>query len=516
MRTRALELARGGLAAIEAARERVDDLNVYPVPDGDTGTNLALTVRAAVEALEGEGPDDRAAVAHELARATLLGARGNSGVILSQIVRGFADVLGERDDLAAALRAAGDAAYAGVPEPVEGTMLTAIRELAEEAEAGGDLDAILARGEACVVRTQAMLPALSAAGVVDAGAAGLVEIARGVAAAYRGEPLPEPEPALAGAALSADAIHLEESRYRYCTLFVVEGDALDREALEAELLPLGDSVLVVGDATALKVHVHTDDPGRPLSLAVARGAVSGVEIANMHAQARLRDARLEHALPERDAPACATVAVAAGDGNRRLFESLGASVVDGGRTMNPSTAELLAAVEGTSAAEVVVLPNNRNVFLSAEQAAAAATKPVRVLPTESLQAGLAAALAFDPAVGAAENEPAMRRAYECVCAGAVTVASRDVDAPGLSVRAGDWLGLVAGKPVAGGPTFEEAARPVLARMLEEPREVLTLLVGEERPPLDGLLAELAERHPSLELDVHEGGQPHYSLLVAAE
>jgi len=514
MRARVLEFARGALAAIEAARTRVDDLNVYPVPDGDTGTNLALTVRAVVEALEEPGPDDRASVAHEVSRAALLGARGNSGVILSQVLRGLAEVLARGDDLPGGLRAATDAAYAGVPEPVEGTMLTAIRELAEEAEAGSGLEAILARGEDCVVRTEEMLPALTEAGVVDAGAAGLVEIARGAIAAFRGEPLPEPAPALAGG-VSVRAIHLEPSRYRYCTLFVLEGEGLDREAVEAELEPLGDSLLVVGDASALKVHVHTDDPGRPLSLAVARGTVSGVEIANMHEQAREREERLARTLPEAPPSACAAVAVACGEGNRRLFESLGARVVDGGRTMNPSTAELLAAVEAATSAEVLVLPNNRNVWLAAEQAAGRATKAVRVLPSDSLQAGLAAMVAFDPAAAAAENEAAMRRALERVAVGAVTVASRDVQTPGLEVRRGDWLGLVGGRP-AGGGSFADAARAVLDRLLDEPRDVLTLLLGESPPPLDGVLGDLKERYPSLELEVLEGGQPHYPLLLAAE
>jgi DAK2 domain fusion protein YloV len=516
VRARALELARGALAAIEAARARVDDLNVYPVPDGDTGTNLALTVRAVVEALEQPGPGDRASVAAEAARAALLGARGNSGVILSQILRGLAEVLGRGEGLPAALRAATDAAYAGVPEPVEGTMLTAIRELAEEAERGASLEAILARGEDCVVRTEAMLPALAEAGVVDAGAAGLVEIARGAVAAFRGEPLPEPAPVLAADGLSVKAIHLEPSRYRYCTLFVLEGEQLDREALEAELEPLGDSLLVVGDASALKVHLHTDDPGRPLTLAVARGTVSGIEVANMHEQARQREERLARTLPTAPDAACAAVAVACGEGNRRLFESLGALVVDGGRTMNPSTAELLAALERASAPELVVLPNNRNVRMAAEQAAGRSAKAVRVLPSESLQAGLAAMVAFDPSAPAAENEAAMLRSLDHVAAGAVTVASRDVHAPGLEVRRGDWLGLVGGRPVAGGGSFADAARPVLDRLLEEPRDVLTLLLGEEAPPLDGLLEELRERHPSLELEVLDGGQPHYPLLVAAE
>jgi uncharacterized protein len=515
MRQRVLELAHGALAAIEAARQRVDDLNVYPVPDGDTGTNLTLTVRAVVEALEADGADERAALAAEVSRAALMGARGNSGVILSQIVRGAAESLRDSDDLARALRSASDAAYRAVRMPVEGTMLTAIRELAEEAERGSGLSEVVARGDDCVARTRAMLPVLAEAGVVDAGAAGLVEIVRGIAVALTGERLPE-HPTDEAWTLDEDAIHQELSRYRYCTVFVVEGDRLDVDALEVELEALGDSLFVVGDPSALKVHVHTDDPGRALSLGTARGTVAGVEIANMHEQMREREERLLHAVPATPPQVTAAIAVAGGAGNRRLFESLGARVVDGGRTMNPSTAELLAAIEADPAAGAVILPNDGNVLMAAEHAAEHASKPVHVVPALSLQAGLAAMVAFDLAASAEENAEAMRTAAEEVATGAVTLASRDVELNGFAVRAGAWLGLADGRPIAGGGTFEEVARAVLDRLLAEPRSVLTLLTGEEPPPLDVLLAELEARHPELELDVHEGGQPHYALLIAAE
>jgi DAK2 domain fusion protein YloV len=507
-------LARGALAAIEAARSHVDDLNVYPVPDGDTGTNLTLTVRAVVETLGADGPDDRAGLAAEISRAALMGARGNSGVILSQIVRGAAESLRESGDLTRALRSASDAAYRAVRTPVEGTMLTAIRELAEEAERGGSLADVIARGDDCVRRTQQMLPVLAEAGVVDAGAAGLVEIARGLAAALAGEPMPE-RPAETAWRVDEDAVHHELSRFRYCTVFVVEGDDLDADALEAELEPLGDSLFVVGDPTALKVHVHTDDPGRAISLGVARGIVDGVEVANMHVQTREREERLLHAVPAAT-QATGAIAVAGGGGNRRLFESLGARVVDGGRTMNPSTAELLAAVEADPAPEAVVLPNDRNVHLAAEHAAEHASKPVRVVPTVSLQAGLAAMVAFDQALPAAVNAAAMQEAADAVATGAVTIASRDVETNGLAVDKGAWLGLADGLPVAGGNSFDEVTRAVLERLLAEPRSVLTLLTGEEPPVLEGVLAELESGHPELELEVHEGGQPHYALLISAE
>ena len=381
MRARVRELVDGARAAIEAHRARIDDLNVYPVPDGDTGTNLTLTVRAVAEALAGDGPDDRAGIAKEVSRAALMGARGNSGVILSQIVRGATDSLAQSDDLARAFRSASDAAYRAVKKPVEGTMLTAVRELAEAAESGLSLSEIVAAGDETVVRTREMLPVLREAGVVDAGAAGLVEIVRGITAVITGEALPAP-PELEES-LGLEAIHQELSRFRYCTVFVVEGDDLDLPSLESELEQIGDSLLVVGDRNALKVHVHTDDPGRALSLGVAQGAIAGVEIANMHEQTLQREDRLLHAVPD-GSQTSAIVAVATGAGNRALYESGGAVVVDGGETMNPSTADLVEAIEAVGAGEVVLLPNNKNVIMTAEQAADHSSKTVRVVPTTSL------------------------------------------------------------------------------------------------------------------------------------
>jgi DAK2 domain fusion protein YloV len=507
------ELVGGALAAIQASRARIDDLNVYPVPDGDTGTNLTLTVRAIEESLRMDGPDDRAGLAHEVSRAALMGARGNSGVILSQIVRGACDALAESDDLAKAFRAASDAAYRAVKKPVEGTMLTAIRSMADAAEHGGDLATVIARGDDTVLQTRDMLPVLTEAGVVDAGAAGLVEIVRGIHGALSGVPLPPPAPA--EAELGVEAIHQELSRYRYCTVFVVEGDDLDADELEGELEQIGDSLLVVGDPSALKVHVHTDDPGRALSLGVARGTVEGVEIANMHAQTERREERLLHAVPDAGA-VCAVVAVVAGDGNRTLYESFGALVVDGGTTMNPSTADLVAAIDAAPAREVIVLPNNGNVIMSAEQAAEHAVRPARVVATRSIQAGLAALVVFDSASSSDANAVAMSEVLETVATGAVTVASRDVQLNGVSVTSGKWLGLAEGEPIAGADSFDDAVRAVLARLLDEPRDVLTLLTGDGAPVLDGLLTELRADHPELELDVHVGGQPHYPLLLAAE
>jgi uncharacterized protein len=522
-------LARGALAALERSRQRIDDLNVYPVPDGDTGTNLSLTARAVVDALEASRARAREAIARDVSRSALMGARGNSGVILSQIVRGAAEVLGRAETVtptvvAAALRAAAEEAYRAIREPVEGTMLTVIRELAEEAEihVGSELPltALLTRlvesGEEAVARTPDQLAILRRAGVVDAGGAGLLELVRGVAAVVTGEPLPEAAPT--EHELSVEAIHQELSRFRYCTSFVVEGSDLRRERLELELAPLGDSLLIVGDASALKIHVHTDEPGAALQVGTRAGGVERVEVVNMHRQTLAREERLSAALEQAtDEKACDVVAVVAGDGNRALFESLGAGrIVEGGQTMNPAAAEIVAAIEATTAPEVVVLPNNANVVLSAEQAARLAEKPVRVVHSHSLQAGLAAMVAYHPERSTDENAAEMHDALDAVATGAVTVASRDVELAGRAVANGWYLGLLEGEPVTGGEAFDDVAEEVVERLLAEPRDVLTLLTGAGAPSLDALLSALRQRYPDVEVAIHEGGQPHYPLLLAAE
>ncbi len=525
-REAALRLVRGAVAALERSRARIDDLNVYPVPDGDTGTNLALTARAALEALEASTADERAVLARETTRAALMGARGNSGVILSQIVRGASEALAEPGPadgaaVARALRAGADAAYRAVREPVEGTMLTAIRILAETAEAEEArpvqelLELLVARGEEAVARTQEQLDVLREAGVVDAGAAGLVELLRGISSAVGGQPL-HTGSALVTRQATVESAHQELSRFRYCTSFVIEGD-LDPDGVEADLERLGDSLLVVGDEQALKVHVHTDDPGAALGVGTRAGAIENVEIADMHRQTKARERRLLAAVPSPPPAAAEVVAVVAGAGNRLLFESLGATqIVEGGQTMNPSTADLLAAIEATKAPEAIVLPNNPNVALAAEQAASLAPKPATIVRTESIQTGLAALIAFNPELVAAENAASMNDAAARVATGAVTIASRDVQLNGRSVGTGEYVGLVGEEPFTGGAEFGPVAGAVLKRLLAEPREVVTLLTGADEPDVSELVAELERTDPELEIEVHEGGQPHYPLLVSAE
>ena len=523
-------LARAALKNLEAHRRRIDDLNVYPVPDGDTGTNLVLTLRSIVETLDRSEAEGSAAVAKELSRAALMGARGNSGVIFSQIVRGFVDVLGAHEDastprLRRAFRGASDAAYRAVKRPVEGTMLTVVREMAEEGERKENrrlephefLATVLARGEDALARTPEMLDVLRDAGVVDAGGAGLVEITRGLALELAGEPLPEAP--VEGEAMSFDAIHQELSKYRYCTVFVVEGEGLDQAGLEATLETMGDSLLVVGDPSALKVHVHTDEPGLALAAGTALGVVEGVEIANMHAQTAQREERLTDAPAASALPTLETglVAVCPGQGNRRLFESFGATrVIEGGQTMNPSTADILAAVDATPADDVLVLPNNSNIVLTAEQAAALSTKPVRVIPSRSVQAGLAAIARYIPTNTPEQNEADMLDALASVRTGEVTVASKDAELDGVKIAKGAYFGLVEDAAVTAGESLHEVALEVIERVLDGERGWLGILTGEGAPPVEELLAAVNAAHPEVDVEVHDGGQPHYPLLVVAE
>jgi DAK2 domain fusion protein YloV len=520
------QLAAGALRNLEAQRQRIDDLNVYPVPDGDTGTNLVLTLRRVVDTVDETHATTLPELCDETYDVALRAGKGNSGVIFSQILRGFARVLGESGEvtnevLVRALRAASDSAYAAVSRvgAVEGTIVTVIREMAEQAESERAselselelLRRVLTRGEDAVARTPEMLDVLQRAGVVDAGGAGLVEIVRGIHLAASGEMIAAAAP---GDSLRPEAVHQELSRYRYCTGFVVEGSGLDADELEKTLSELGDSLLIVGDDRALKVHVHTDDPGAALSLATALGAIDEVEIANMHHQTEARERRLTERASKLAMPDLTTgvVAVALGEGNRQVFEAENATVVD-----DPSVEEILAAIEATPAPSVIVLPNDSNVILAAQQAAdQVSTKDVRVVPSRSFQAGLAAIVAYVATNSVDENERQMLRALATVSTGELARASRDIELDGVEIRRGSFFARVDGKAVVCDDDFERAALAMVDAVVGDSSEHLSIVSGDGAPELDELLAEISHRHSGLEIEVHRGGQPHYPLLVVAE
>jgi DAK2 domain fusion protein YloV len=513
----------GARAAIEAARDRINDQNVYPVPDGDTGTNLALTVAAVDDALRDAADDATPAeVAGLVRRSALMGGRGNSGIILSQIVRGLCDALAAAPDaseasLARALRGASDAAYRAVRQPVEGTILTVIREIAKAAEAtagtGEQRAAVVAAGETAVARTPELLAVLRDAGVVDAGGAGLLEIVRGAYAGLYDEELAEAPAAVPATALDQ---HAEPSVYRYCTSYVVTGAAVDPAGLETALTAIGDSLIVVGDAEATKVHVHTDDPGRALSLATSMGAIAAVEIADMHGQIVDRTRRLVGVAPEHRATD--VVIVLQGDGNRTIAESLGARrIVVGGQTMNPSTGDLVQALHADGADGAVLLPCNGNVLGAAHAAAAAVGDRARVVEALSIPAGLAALIAYDPDAAVDVNAEAMSAAAAAVTSAEVTRAVRSARVDGVDVQEGDWIGLVEGTITDTAPDMAHVVEAIARRLVSDETVLVTALLGAGADgEARGALALLASAHPAVEFDVHEGGQPFHALLLGAE
>ena len=533
----AAALIDGALAELDAERSRINDLNVYPVPDGDTGTNLFLTMRAIREELEHSSGSELNAVAAAVTKGSLMGARGNSGVILSQIVRGVCNECHSdaRMDTAGLKRALGEgttAAYRAVKQPVEGTMLTVIREMAAAAERLPDdaplqdaLTAVLASGRIAVEHTTRQLAALRQAGVVDAGGYGLLVIYRGIIEALlssngrsrEARQLKEEATAAESFAAAAPDEPTELSLYRYCTSFLVQGEELPRERLEELLTPLGDSLLMVGDERMLKVHVHTDDPGVVLSHATAYGAISEVEINDMHKQTRERDERL--AATAARATGSAVVAVVAGEGNKRLFRDLGcAAIVDGGQSMNPSAAQLLDAVEQLEAPDVIVLPNNGNVVLTAEQAAGMSARNIVVVPSTSMPAGLAAMIEFDPEADAVTNGRTMERAVKANHSAEITVAVRDSCIGDVEVRKDAVIGLVDGDLVVTGGSLLEAFVGVVSKLAEHRPEFVTVLtsLNDGAPSATDLRAAAVRLCPDAEITVEEGGQPLYPILIGAE
>ena len=525
-------------AYLDDRRSEVNDLNVFPVADGDTGDNMALTLRAVSEELDrldGQLVDDigRTELVNALARAALMGARGNSGVILSQIVRGAAEELASRPGelidpplVAASMARAADAAYDSVRDPAEGTMLTVFREMAHSVSrslahmetirldpdtSDADQDAMLAAllekavrdGEDAVKRTPEQLEVLREAGVVDAGAHGLVVIMAGIVAGLRTD---AGAPAVAHHAAPSGGTRPDhaDSRYSYCTNFIVTGTGLNGRSHVPALEEIGDSVLVVGDEVTLKVHVHTDEPQDAVALFEPVGKVSQLDVADMRAQVAQRERRLLRA------GRCAVVAVTSGDGVRELFEGLGAFVVDGGETFNPSIFDLLAAIHAVPSEEVLVLPNNPNVVMAAERAAELSDKDARVIDCTAPQAGLSALLELDPGLGADENAARIEAALEGVRTGSVAAAARD-DQQGRFGK-GEAVGFV-GTEIAAWGSPESTLAATMERLAAD-AELVTVIGGAEAPIA---LDALAGHAPSgVELEAHQGGQAHYWWLLAAE
>jgi hypothetical protein len=532
-------VVEAALAQLESRREEVNDLNVFPVADGDTGDNMALTLRAVLTELDNlstQGEIDeigRDQIVDSVARAALLGARGNSGVILSQLIRGAAEELisrpGELVDpvlVAAAMARAADRAYGSVREPAEGTILTVVREMAARAASeiahmseprlthrvddatqnemlAYVLEHALEAGEASVKRGPELLPILREAGVVDAGGYGLTIVFAGVIAALRGT---DPPPLEHHAPARITHPQHQSSTYRYCTNFAVTGKDLDPGPWIERLERMGDSVLVVGDRHTLKVHVHTNEPERATALFDGAGSVSRLDVADMHEQVGQRTERLA-ATPIQT---CGVLAVVSGDGMSELYEGLGASVLDGGPTLNPSTYELLAGIHDVPAEQVVVLPNSPNVRMAAERAAELSEKAVRVVATRSMQAGLAAVVSLEPTRDAETNAAAMEETLQHIRTGGVTKAARD-DRQGR-FRRGDTVGFIEEQLVAWGEPGE-TLEVVLGELGRE-AELLTVIEGAGAPLESSAVEALAPNGAEIELS--RGGQPAWWWLLSAE
>ncbi len=525
-------LFNASLVWMEQHTAVINSLNVFPVPDGDTGTNMFLTLQAACQEIAASPEKKAGTIAHLASRGALMGARGNSGVILSQIMRGFAQALKDKEnfnavEFAEALQRGTTVAYQAVIKPVEGTILTVVRESSEAAaEVSGQLsdlrdllEYVLHVARESVAHTPQLLPVLREAGVVDAGGQGLFVMLEGMAKCLKGEDMRSDVALSEVVDLSAPQA---EVGYGYDVQYVLQGEDLDVARIRADIAALGDCALVVGDSTTIKVHVHTPNPGDPLNYGVQHGALSRVIVENMQEQYQeFIMGQAAPVLPEEDETALdiATVVVSPGPGLDKVFESLGANViVSGGQTMNPSTEQLLQAIEGAAAPEVIILPNNSNIILTAQQAQALSEKQVRVVPTKTVPQGVSALLSYNLNADLDDNARSMERSIEDVLTAEITTAVRDVSLNGVAVREGQVIALLDGDLKVAGEDLGTVVEEVLQQMNLDEKEILTFYYGEtvtaERA--QALVEQLGSRYPEIEFEVVEGGQPHYHYIISAE
>lgn len=578
-------MVSAGAAALQERAETVNALNVFPVPDGDTGTNMSKTMAYGAEQLKDKADAHIGRTAEMLSKELLKGARGNSGVILSQLFRGFAKSVHDLEQVnaaqfAAALQQGVDTAYQAVKKPVEGTILTVSREAAKHAvhmaKRTADLERLMEevhrKAQEVLARTPDMLPVLKQVGVVDSGGQGLVYVYEGFLRWLKGESvapeaaepsLPPAEPKAAAAPLVAGGaqsqLETEQIEFPYDMEFFIhladDAEPFDEDKFREQLSRDGDSILIIADGADVKVHVHSRKPGDVLNFAIRYGELSRFHIENMRethrslvgadagaptsdrpsppadaepaAKVAAAQGAPESAAPspaEEDAPAVplkpfGMVSVAAGEGIARIMESLGADlVISGGQTMNPSTEDLLQAVESVAAETVFVFPNNSNIILAAEQVKELTDKRVIVIPSKSVPQGMAGLLAFSAAADAEQNERAMLDAIAAVRSGQITLSVRDTAIDGLNIRKGDYIAVLDGKIVASGPELLEVGKTLLDRIVENGEAIVTFLSGQDADEsvTEALVAYLETAHPDVETEVHSGGQPVYHYIISAE
>ena len=525
----------GSLSWLSANHEEVNRLNVFPVPDGDTGTNMLLTLQSAVEDIKESDAAEVSKIAKLASHGSLMGARGNSGVILSQIFRGFARAVEGKSsltpaELAAAFEEAANAAYRAVNKPTEGTILTVAREAGRAAAAaaaspGATIPRVIAAAadgaRAAVLKTPSQLQILRDAGVVDAGGFGLQVILEGMLKTI--EESESSNGALVtsrpvAAVASQVAVSLPEEGWGYCTEFLIEGSDLDLDVIKNQIEALGNSVLVVGEPELVKVHVHTDDPTRVITLAGRYGKLLKLNVGDMSTQHRriLEDESQAARAPRPNG--VGLVAVVAGRGLVDIFRGLGVdAIVEGGQTMNPSTQDMLTAIESVPYDEVILLPNNKNVILAAKQVLGLTKKKVHVIETHSVPHGVAAVVAFRPDRPGAENLAAMKAEADRVHTIEVTHAVRDSRSNGLKVKKGDVIGLINDKLEAAGSDYGEVVNKALGKLAGD-FELITVYRGKDASDdeLAQLESEIRSKYPGLEVEVQQGGQQHYPFILSVE
>lgn len=520
--------------------EYVNSLNVFPVPDGDTGTNMSATFKAAVKEIEGLNTESIGDASKKLAKGALMGARGNSGVILSQILRGISKGLEGKTsvdsvELAIALQEGSKAAYKAVMRPTEGTILSVIRA-ASEAAIDTDvkdivdlMDVVVKEAKVMLDKTPELLPALKKAKVVDSGGMGLYIILKGMLEALRDDIKAEikdikPSEAKMQGAQGTEDIDI---KFGYCTEFIILADASKADKFRDDIIPMGDSQVVVGYEDVIKVHIHTNDPGAVLAKAVKLGELSKIKIDNMREEHRevllskeeykLKDQHKEEIEVEKKK--YAFVAVAMGEGITNIFKDLGVDyVIEGGQTMNPSTQDIMECISELNADHIFVLPNNKNIIMSANQAAEISDKDVRVIPTTSIPQGITCVTMFNPEAEVDENETTLKEAIDMVKTGSVTYAVRDTEMDGIEIKEGNMLGLVEGKIKKVGSSYCDVAEEVLSEMIDDESELITILYGLDvsEEEAEEFASKIEEKYEDLDVQCYRGAQPLYYFLMSVE
>lgn len=530
--------------------EYVNALNVFPVPDGDTGTNMSATFKAAVKEIEGLNSMSIAETSKKLAKGALMGARGNSGVILSQILRGISKGLEGKNEvdaieLAIAFKEGSNAAYKAVMRPTEGTILSVIRAAADAAidtdvkDIVDIMDVIVTEAKIMLDRTPDLLPALKKAKVVDSGGMGLYIILKGMHDALRDDIKAEIKDIKPATAKMQGAQGTEDIdiKFGYCTEFIILADASKAEKFRDDITPMGDSQVVVGYEDVIKVHIHTNDPGAVLAKAVKLGELSKIKIDNMREEHRevllskeeYKEANIDDSAHfegeaaveelEQEKKKYAFVAVAMGEGITNIFKDLGVDyVIEGGQTMNPSTQDIMECVSKLNAEHIFVLPNNKNIIMSANQAAEIADKDVRVIPTTTIPQGITCVTMFNPELEVDENVENLKEAREIVKTGSVTYAVRDTEMDGIEIKEGNILGLVEGKIKRVGESYFDITEEILSDMIDEDSELITIFYGADvtEEAAEEFAEKIEEKYEDLDVQCYKGAQPLYYFLVSVE